>query len=173
MRFSKKFSRKHIYSIILTNRNLAPQDNVPLYEVFYFNITKTHFDVLFFNFKPDIKVFSAQPRESHKTAFRNPAHWLHCPCCTKKSEQEAILQTQPVTSILHQLYLDSTTGLINLYDWFGAFSQIKQGEKDEQTELSEEQLYASFMASLDELVWMGYVKRTMRKTDHVEKLVGG
>ena len=29
------------------------------------------------------------------------------------------------------------------------------------------------MASLDELVWLGYVKRTMRKTDHVEKLVGG
>jgi hypothetical protein len=39
--------------------------------------------------------------------------------------------------------------------------------------LSEEQLYASFMGSLDELVWMGYVKRTMKKTDHVEKLVGG
>ena len=43
----------------------------------------------------------------------------------------------------------------------------------QDTELSEQQLYAAFMASLDELVWMGYVKRTMRKTDHVEKLVGG
>jgi Origin recognition complex winged helix C-terminal len=39
--------------------------------------------------------------------------------------------------------------------------------------LNEEQLYASFMASLDELVWMGYVRRTKLKTDHVEKLVGG
>jgi hypothetical protein len=39
--------------------------------------------------------------------------------------------------------------------------------------LSEEEMFASFMASLDELVWMGYVRRTMRKTDHVEKLVGG
>jgi len=45
--------------------------------------------------------------------------------------------------------------------------------KGEDTELSEEQLLASFMASLDELVWMGYVKRTLRKTDHVEKLVAG
>ena len=116
----------------------------------------------------------AQPRESHKTAFRNPAHWLHCKCCAQQSDPDAILPTQPVTSILHQLYLDSTTGLINLYDWFGAFSQIKQGgNEDEENQLSEEELYASFMASLDELVWMGYVKRTMKKTDHVEKLVGG
>jgi hypothetical protein len=39
--------------------------------------------------------------------------------------------------------------------------------------LTEEELLASFMESLDELVWMGYVRRTLRKTDHVEKLVGG
>ena len=67
--------------------------------------------------------------------------------------------------------------MINLYDWFGAYSQIKCSDEDEdnddEEELSEEQLFASFMASLDELVWMGYVKKTMRKTDHVEKLVGG
>jgi hypothetical protein len=34
---------KNIKSLII--RNLAPQDSVPLYEVFYFNITKTHADV--------------------------------------------------------------------------------------------------------------------------------
>ena len=120
----------------------------------------------------DTQVFSAQPRESHKTAFRNPAHWLHCQCCTKQSTDDAVISTQPPTSILHELYLDSATCLINLYDWFRAFAGHKQGETEEQ-ELSEEQLYATFMASLDELVWLGYVKRTMRKTDHVEKLVGG
>lgn len=114
-------------------------------------------------------MFTAQPRESYKTAFRNPAHWLHCTCCAKTSEHDAIRSTQPDTSILHELYLESTTGLINLYDWFGVFREVK----GEDTELSEEQLLASFMASLDELVWMGYVKRTLRKTDHVEKLVAG
>ena len=119
-----------------------------------------------------MKVFSAQPRESHKTAFRNPAHWLQCQCCPKQSTDDAILSTQPATSILHELYLESATGLINLYDWFRAFAEIKSTENEEQ-ELSEEQLYATFMSSLDELVWMGYVKRTLRKTDHVEKLVGG
>jgi len=70
---------------------------------------------------------------------------------------------------LHELYLESTTSLINLYDWFNVFKEVK----DEDSEFSEEQLLAQFMASLDELVWMGYVKRTLRKTDHVEKLVGG
>jgi hypothetical protein len=39
--------------------------------------------------------------------------------------------------------------------------------------LSEEEEFAVFMGCLDELVWMGYVRRTMRKTDHVEKLVAG
>jgi len=38
---------------------------------------------------------------------------------------------------------------------------------------AEEEDLARFMAALDELVWMGYVRRTVRKTDHVEKLVGG
>jgi origin recognition complex subunit 3 len=114
-------------------------------------------------------VFSAQPRESHKTAFRNPAHWLHCTCCTKTSDHDSTRATQPTTSILHELYLESTTKLINIYDWFTAFSEVKQNGPED---LSEEQLLASFMASLDELVWMGYVKRTQRKTDHVEKLVG-
>jgi origin recognition complex subunit 3 len=126
--------------------------------VFYFNVAKTHADV-----------FTAQPRESHKTAFRNPAHWLHCQCCTKTSDFDAIRSTQPNTSILHELYLESTTGLINLYDWFGVFREFKGEEKG----FSEEQLLAQFMSSLDELMWMGYVKRTLRKTDHVEKLVGG
>ena len=48
------------------------------------------------------------------------------------------------------------------------YAEVRKGNG-----LSEEELLASFMESLDELVWMGYVKRTMRKTDHVEKLVGG
>jgi origin recognition complex subunit 3 len=131
---------------------------VPLWEIFYFNLTKTHVDV-----------FSAQPRESHKTAFRNPAHWLHCACCARKSPDEDVKASQPDTSILHELYLESTAGLINLYDWFGAFREVKGDDGG----LSEEELLASFMAGLDELVWMGYVKRTLRKTDHVEKLIGG
>jgi hypothetical protein len=66
------------------------------------------------------------------------------------------------------LYTDTTTGLINLYDWFGVYAEVRK-----KSGLSEEELLASFMESLDELVWMGYVKRTMKKTDHVEKLVGG
>ena len=69
--------------------------------------------------------------------------------------------------------MESSTALINLYDWFTAFGELKQGTNEDETELSDEQLQASFMASLDELVYMGYVKRTLRKTDHVEKLVGG
>ena len=82
--------------------------------------------------------------------------------------------TQPTTSILHQLYLDSTTRLINIHDWFMAFAEVRSGGKrEDEGGLSEEEMFALFMGSLDELVWMGYVRRTMKKTDHVEKLVGG
>jgi origin recognition complex subunit 3 len=116
------------------------------------------------------QVFSAQPRGCHRNAFRNPARLLQCSCCRKpdSSDPSAILPSQPATSILHELYLESATGLINVYDWFVAFSEHKG-----DCGLSREQLIAQFMASLDELVWMGYVKRTLKKTDHVEKLVGG
>jgi origin recognition complex subunit 3 len=116
-----------------------------------------------------VKVFMPQPRESHKTAFRNPHHWLHCPCCKQPPTHTITHPTQPPTTILHQLYLDSTTHLINIHDWFKAFVEVRSGEG----ELSEEEEFAVFMACLDELVWMGYVRRTTRKTDHVEKLVAG
>lgn len=113
------------------------------------------------------QVFTPQPRESHKTAFRNPHHWLHCPCCKHPPTHTLTHPTQPPTTILHQLYLDSTTHLINIHDWFTAFVEVRAGG------LSEEEEFAVFMGCLDELVWMGYVRRTMRKTDHVEKLVAG
>jgi origin recognition complex subunit 3 len=97
---------------------------------------------------------------------------LNCTCCKKKPEDAAIRATQPATSILYELYLDSATGLINLYDLFGAFCQVQQGKEGDDKEDNEEQMLASFMASLDELVWTGYVKKSFKKTDHVEKLVG-
>jgi origin recognition complex subunit 3 len=114
----------------------------------------------------------ARPRESLKRAFGHPADYLNCTCCKKESDQSAIRSGQPATSILHELYVESATGLINLYDFFGMFSQVRQGKEGDDSQLTEEQLLASFMASLDELVWMGYVKKSRRKTDHVEKLVG-
>ena len=55
-----------------------------------------------------------------------------------------------------------------------AFAEVRSGGKrEDEGGLSEEEMFALFMGSLDELVWMGYVRRTMKKTDHVEKLVGG
>jgi origin recognition complex subunit 3 len=112
-----------------------------------------------------MEVFCAQPRESHKTAFRNPAYWLQCQCC--QSQEQGIGGTQPSTSILHECFLESATGLINLYDLFGMYRQVRGDDTEEEVE------FARFMASLEELIWMGYVKRTMRKTDHVERLIGG
>jgi len=58
-----------------------------------------------------------------------------------------------------------------LYDWFGVYKEYKQSGPEGEGGLSDEELLAQFMAGVDEMIWMGYVKRTKRKTDHVEKLV--
>ena len=73
--------------------------------------------------------------------------------------------------------------LINLYDWLQAFmsyidpsvceDQGGKKKKSEKKKKLEEQLQARFIRGISELQFLGFIKGTRRKTDHVSRLTWG
>ena len=84
------------------------------------------------------------------------------------SEPDLYLQTQPGTGkpAICQLYelFNEHGKLISLHDWIQSFSSVK-GKKSVSSET-----HAQFIKAVSELHFMGYLKPTKRKTDHVAKL---
>lgn len=70
--------------------------------------------------------------------------------------------------IAYQLYLEAGR-LINLHDWFVGFAEIAgQGGR-----VPEQQVLARFIRCITELQWLGFVRSTKRKTDHVQRMTWG
>eukprot|EP00047_Mylnosiga_fluctuans_P018601 m.72881 g.72881 ORF g.72881 m.72881 type:complete len:840 (+) comp7697_c0_seq3:2-2521(+) len=73
--------------------------------------------------------------------------------------------TEPDVCIAYRLYLECGT-LINLYDWLQAFSAVAGGADGEP----DTTVQARFAQAVAELQFMGFVKATRRKTDHMQRL---
>ncbi|RKP23617.1 hypothetical protein SYNPS1DRAFT_24313 [Syncephalis pseudoplumigaleata] len=101
------------------------------------------------------EAFTPQLRATIQTALRLPVHYLGCACCKDKSA--SILPSQPDTCILYQLYLECGEDA---------------DKHDEQSEKAMT-LRARFAQSVAELQFLGMIKPTQRKTDHVERLNWG
>ncbi|KAI7899494.1 origin recognition complex subunit 3 N-terminus-domain-containing protein [Cokeromyces recurvatus] len=133
-------------------------NKVPLHElVYYTNITLHE------------KSFASQPRASIQTALTQPQHYINCSCCdTEKSDE--IIPSEHDTCILYKLYLECGR-MINLYDWFVAFGCVIEREKRAANQkLEENEVQARFIRSVAELQFLGFIKPTQRKTDHVIRL---
>ncbi|KAG0237232.1 Origin recognition complex subunit 3 [Actinomortierella wolfii] len=177
---------------------LASYTTQPFHEIFYYS-----------QYRLQQKAFMPQPRASIQTALGHPEQYLNCLCCTKsgadgQSQEGLVLHTHPDTCILYKLYVECGR-MINMYDWFTAFSAILERgndqhdeDGDEETEaapnkrkrrkttakdkksseqqrqpLDREQIQARFICAVAELQFMGFIKPTSRKTDHVMRLTWG
>lgn len=84
--------------------------------------------------------------------------------------------TPPDISRLYEMY-QSAGRMINLADWYQAFSQsIKAkrtslGKRQRQQTDDEDNVQARFALSVNEMGKMGFLKKTRRKPDHVLKVV--
>ena len=133
---------------------INPKD-LPFHEIFLYDLRSPHREV-----------FTPKPRFAIERALSAPHDYLDCDCCLPGNGEEAssLSATQPPTAILYQLYLESGA-LINASDLRSAFAAII-GEKVEDEAL----ISALFQRSLAELRFMGLVKGTKKKADHVLKL---
>jgi origin recognition complex subunit 3 len=112
-------------------------------------------------------VFAAKTRFSIERALSSPHDYLNCSCCASESEgdgQATLQSTQPTTAILYQLYLESGP-LINVSDLWSAFSAVVGDEREEGNEA-----IALFERALAELKYLGLIKSTRKKADHIAKV---
>jgi origin recognition complex subunit 3 len=161
-------------------KHLIHPKNLCFHEIFLFDLRT-----------PCRDVFAPHPQAAIERALSVPHDYLGCECCDAKSELSPM---QPPTAILYQLYLESGA-LINIADLWSAFNAIlgsEPGEGDEEEEDKEEQvLYgpmsyyfklcrkplanllssALFYRALAELKYLGMIKNSTKKADHLVKLM--
>jgi origin recognition complex subunit 3 len=152
----REFSN-HLESYLNTTL-IDPQD-LPFHEIFLYDLKSPHREV-----------FTPRPRHAIERALTSPHDYLDCDCCAPENggeggDEEATLSpTQPAAAMLYQLYLESGS-LINISDLWQAFQAVMGGEKEEG------ELMALFQRGLAELRYLGLVKSTRKRADHVAKVV--
>ncbi|XP_018366065.1 PREDICTED: origin recognition complex subunit 3 [Trachymyrmex cornetzi] len=108
-------------------------------------------------------------RAAMHTGLSDPQMYLDCDCCKLENDGD-IPRTLPDLSIIYKLHLESRK-LINMYDWLQAFLTIV----DPQTQHAEQRdvdplLQARFTQAVAALQFLGFIKTSRRKTDHVKRL---
>ncbi|CAH1168017.1 unnamed protein product [Phyllotreta striolata] len=114
---------------------------------------------------------------SHRSAIHHalndPHFYLTCDCC-KLSNIGSIKPTMPDVCVAYKLHLEYGK-MINLYDWLQSFVSIVDAEVymgDEQMVVRPE-MQARFTQAVSELEFLGFIKSSKRKTDHVQRLTWG
>lgn len=133
---------------------IAPTDLV-FHEIFLYDLKSPHREA-----------FTPRPRHAVERALAAPHDYLDCDCCKPEvgeGDESTLAACQPATAVLYQLYLESGS-LINASDLWQAFRAVLGEEQDEG------QKQALFQRSLAELDYLGMVKSTRKRVDHVAKV---
>ncbi|CAN0228648.1 origin recognition complex subunit 3 [Lampetra fluviatilis] len=147
----------------LVRKYLQPPEGQTLHEVSYFSDSSTLKQHL-----------NASPRAAIQMALTNPYYYLQNKAL--RSAEGSITNMAPDICIAYKLHLECGC-MINLYDWLQAFQTVLQaGNDSEETEtphVIDQQIHARFIRAVSELQFLGFVKPTKRKTDHVARLTWG
>ncbi|QSZ35080.1 hypothetical protein DSL72_007944 [Monilinia vaccinii-corymbosi] len=110
--------------------------------------------------------FTPKPRFVIERALYSPHEYLSCACCDPT--KEGALMSHPPTAILYKLFLEAGN-LINIFDLWTAFV-ANLGPEYEESEDSERQALMLFYRGLSDLKFLGMIKQSRKKTDHLTKL---
>lgn len=141
---------------------LGSYRNLVLHEVFYYD------DVDRLR-----KCINASPRATIQNALTQPNTYLHNDLLDLDPGQ--LTSDLPDVSLVYKLHLECSR-LINLYDWLQAFVTIVQSEAEpgkSGTKSVDRVIQARFIQAVSELQFLGFIKPTRRKTDHVARLTWG
>ncbi|KAL4706515.1 hypothetical protein ACJJTC_015713 [Scirpophaga incertulas] len=143
------------YLIDLFTIGLQPPHTQILHELFFFaDVPKVKKQIL------------GAPRGAIHSALSNPGHYLECTCCHVK-EEGGINGQQLDVCVAYQLYCEYGR-LINLYDWLQAFAVVLRPDNEDAHHDAD--LQARFTRAVAELQFLGFIKSSKRKTDHVVRL---
>lgn len=154
--------------------NFQEMKSFCLYDVFFYDLNSPHGEV-----------FAPRARATIERALSRPVDYLGCECCELSSAESdaeksgvegTIKSSHPPTCIIYQLYLEGGA-LINSYDLWNAFFTVIEGDHDggggeDQSQHGVDKLTAQalFYRSVAELKFLGFVKNTRKRVDHLQKL---
>lgn len=128
-----------------------------LHEAFIYDVKSLHREV-----------FTPHPRFATERALSSSHDYLGCGCCD--SAAGGLSASQPATAIVYQLYLE-TGSTINIADLWSAFWTIMGPEESEDMEVEREKALALFSRALAELEYLGMIKNSRKRPDHLAKLL--
>ncbi|GAA6109280.1 origin recognition complex subunit 3 isoform X1 [Tachysurus ichikawai] len=148
----------------LVKSHLTPPELQPLYEICYYSssaILRHH--------------LNATPRTSIQTALTHPFYYLQN--VSLKTDAGTVSNAAPDICVAYKLHLECGR-LINLYDWLEAYATVASAAEGKDPDSEEygkvdELKHARFIQAVSELEFLGFVKSTKQKTDHVARLTWG
>ncbi|XP_053679319.1 origin recognition complex subunit 3 [Anopheles nili] len=109
------------------------------------------------------------PRAAVHTALNNPQYYTQCECCIL-DESCSIVPKMPDLSIAYKLHRECGR-MINLFDWLQAFRTVIDDVRIDGEELQvDPKIQARFTRAVAELQFLGFIKMSKTKTDHVTRL---
>ncbi|KAM4541019.1 origin recognition complex subunit 3 [Fundulus diaphanus] len=148
----------------LVKNHLSPPESKPLYEVCYYSSSATV-----------RRHLNATPRTSIQAALGRPYNYIQNDGL--KAEDGTVSNAAPDICIAYKLHLECGR-LINLYDWLEAYSTVVSAAEDGDPDSDgfgkvDEVKHARFIRAVSELEFLGFIKATKKKTDHVARLTWG
>uniref|UniRef100_A0A3Q2PFB7 Origin recognition complex subunit 3 n=1 Tax=Fundulus heteroclitus TaxID=8078 RepID=A0A3Q2PFB7_FUNHE len=148
----------------LVKNHLSPPESKPLYEVCYYSSSATV-----------RRHLNATPRTSIQAALGRPYNYIQND--SLKAEDGTVSNAAPDICIAYKLHLECGR-LINLYDWLEAYSTVVSAAEDGDPDSDgfgkvDEVKHARFIRAVSELEFLGFIKATRKKTDHVARLTWG
>ncbi|XP_045513572.1 origin recognition complex subunit 3 isoform X2 [Pieris brassicae] len=129
--------------------------------------TQTFHEILFFSEVSNVKKqIIGAPRGALHVALSNPQCYLQCKCCTLPA-LESVSDTIPDVSLAYKLHRECGKH-INLYDWLQAFAAILCPDSEDPAH--DTNIQVRFTRAVAELQFLGFIKTSKRKTDHVMRL---
>uniref|UniRef100_A0A3Q2YE56 Origin recognition complex subunit 3 n=1 Tax=Hippocampus comes TaxID=109280 RepID=A0A3Q2YE56_HIPCM len=117
---------------------------------------------------------NATPRTSIQAALSSPYYYL--PNESLQTDDGSVSNAAPDICIVHKLHLECGR-LINLYDWMQAYSTVvsaaEGNDPDSDNFGKVDDVKARFIRAVSELEFLGFIKSTKQKTDHVARLTWG
>ncbi|XP_034419490.1 origin recognition complex subunit 3 [Cyclopterus lumpus] len=118
---------------------------------------------------------NATPRTSIQAALNIPYYYLQND--RLKTEDGIVSNAAPDICIVYKLHLECGR-LINLYDWLEAYSTVVSAAEGNDPGSDnfgkvDDVKHARFIRAVSELEFLGFIKSTKQKTDHVARLTWG
>ncbi|XP_072315058.1 origin recognition complex subunit 3 [Eucyclogobius newberryi] len=149
----------------LVRTHLAPPETQPLHEVLYYRSAASV-----------RRHLNAAPRTSIQAALSDPFLYLRNDAL--RAEGGGVSSSAPDICVAYKLHLECGR-LINLFDWLEAYCTVVSAaggadpEADDDFGRVDQARHARFIQAVSELEFLGFIKSTKQKTDHVARLTWG